>query len=461
MDLQGYVRAVRKSWWIIALACVVGINLGGAAAAITTPQYQSTVVFFVSTPSGSTGSALQADQFAQSRVTSYVGVLTSDRMAELIIRKLGSGESVAAVRASIGASADLNTVLLTATATTSSSDRSCSYATVIAKQFGVLVNELDNPGATAKPDVVLNVISGPTPAASPVAPRVKLDLAVGLVIGLVIGLLIAVARELFLSLTVRSQDVLRAAGESPVLATVPFDRRAKQEFVAVSGSPGALRAEAFRQLRTNLGFLDAAQPARVIVVTSAVAGEGKTTTAVNLALALASDGQRVLLLDADLRRPQVATSLRLPDEAGLSTVLLGAADLGEVVQSFGPDGLDVIGCGAVPPNPSELLGTPAMAAVLAVARQRYDQVVIDTPPLLPVTDAAVVALQSDGAVVVVRHGRTRRAQVETAVQSLAGVNARVLGTVLSMVPLGRGSAYEAYGFEPSETTERSSPTQTI
>lgn len=447
MDLQGYVRAVRKSWWIIALACVIGINLGGAAAAIATPQYRSTVVFFVSTPSSSTGSSLQADQFAQRRVSSYVGVLTSDRVAELVVQQSRTDESVSTVRASIGASADLNTVLLTATVTTNSSQRSQLYASVIANQFGGVVNELDGRGATDKPEVVFNVLSGPTAASSPVSPRVKLDLAVGFAAGLVLGLFLALARELVLSLTIRSQDVLRASAESPVLATVPFDKKAKHEPLAAAGSPGALRAEAFRQLRTNLSFIDVARPARMIVVTSASAGEGKTTTAVNLALAMASGGQRVLLLDADLRRPRVASSLKLPDEVGLTTVLSGAATIGDVVQPFGPDQLDVMGCGAVPPNPSELLGTPAMAGVLAAVRSEYDTVVIDTPPLLPVTDAAVVALQADGAVIVVRHGRTRRTQVESAVRSLQGVNARVLGAILSMVPLARGDTYDAYGFD--------------
>lgn len=449
MDLQTYVHAVRKSWWVVALACVLGLGLGAAAAALATPQYRSTVVFFVSTPTDAATSPFQADQFAQRRVNSYVGLLNSDRMAQLIVDGTGTDQSTTAVRGAIAATADLNTVLLTATVTTSSVDRSTRYATVIAQELGGLVDQLDNRGSATSPNVVLNVISGPTTGLAPVSPNTRLDLAIGLAAGLVLGVLAAVVRELLLGRTVRSPDALRSVAGVPVLGDVPFDKDAKRSAVAAAGTPSALRAESFRQLRTNLRFLDAADPVRSVVVTSSMSGEGKTTTAINLALAFASTGQRTLLVDADLRRPRVADYLSLPGTVGLSTVLVGQADLEDVVQSWGETGLQVLASGALPPNPSELLGTPRMAAVLGSLRDRYDVVVIDTPPLLPVTDAAVVARQVDGAVLAVRHGKTSRTQVDASARALQAVEARVLGTVLTMVPIRRNDEYASYGFEHS------------
>lgn len=444
MDLQSYLRAVRRSWWLIVLACVVGAGLGGAAAALATPQYRSSVVFFVSTPTDRTGTAFQADQFAQRRVNSYVGLLTSDELAQRVVAASGTDESVAAVRSAISASADLNTVLLTASVTTSSPERSVLYARTISEQLGGLVDNLDNKGATAVPNVVLNVISGPTGASDQVSPNIKLYLALGLALGFVVGIGLAVLRELRLDRTVRSQDTLRAVVAAPVLGAVPWDKATADSPVAVGVHAGSKRAEAFRQVRTALRFLDAANPVRVVAVTSAVADEGRTTTALNLALAFATGGARTLFVEADLRRPRAAAYLGLPATVGLSDVLVGEVELADVVHEWGDARLSVLVSGPVPPNPSELLGTPAMASLLATARERYDAVVVDTPPVLPVTDAAVVSVQVDGVVVVVRHGGTTRAQVASTGRVLRGVEARVLGAVLTAVPQRDMGAYDEY-----------------
>jgi capsular exopolysaccharide synthesis family protein len=202
-------------------------------------------------------------------------------------------------------------------------------------------------------------------------------------------------------------------------------------------------------VRTNLQFVDVDHPIKLIVVTSSIAAEGKSTTATNLAVVFAETGSRVLLIEADLRRPRVSDYLGLERAVGLTNVLAGQVSIDEVLQRWGTDGLTVLPCGSIPPNPSELLGSQNMVDLLTGLRQRFDTIIIDTPPLLPVTDAAVASVLADGVVVVVRYGRTNRAQLAAAVRSLESVDARVLGCVLNMQPAkqaeGRGR-YDGYGY---------------
>ena len=178
-------------------------------------------------------------------------------------------------------------------------------------------------------------------------------------------------------------------------------------------------------------------------------GEGKSTTAVNAALAMVSAGQRVLLVDGDLRRPQVHSMLNLEGSVGLTTALVGQSTLEEVIQTHAESGLHVLAAGRLPPNPAELLQSKAMVELLSRVRGMFDVVLIDTPPLLPVTDAAVIASQTDGAVVVVRFGKTTKDQLGSAVERLHAVDSAPLGIILNMVPTGRSGGYGyGYGYAP-------------
>jgi capsular exopolysaccharide synthesis family protein len=243
--------------------------------------------------------------------------------------------------------------------------------------------------------------------------------------------------------------MLRDVVGLPLLGSIQFDNSARKAPLIVGGQLRSLRAEAFRHVRTNLQFVDVDHPIKLFVVTSSIAAEGKSTTATNLAIVFAETGARVLLIEADLRRPRVSDYLGLERAVGLTNVLAGQVAIDEVLQKWGTDGLTVLPCGSIPPNPSELLGSQNMVDLLSVMRQRFDTIIIDTPPLLPVTDAAVASVLADGVVIVVRHGRTNRAQLAAAVRSLESVDARVLGCVLNMQPAkqteGRGR-YDGYGY---------------
>jgi len=445
VDLHGYVQAVRKYWWLVLLMTGLCVGASIVLTYTATPQYESSVTFFVSTSANADGTALQADQYAQRRVNSYVGLLTSEKLAQSVIDNAHLDMTVSQVTGSIAAAADLNTVLLTATVTNSSPERSLAIATAISTQFGQMVAQLDNHGSPENANVVLNVVSGPTLNPVPVSPRKTLNIGLGVLLGLALGLAAAILREV-LDNTVRSPQVLRTMSEAPVLGVIAADRGSRKSPLIVDNHARSVRAEAFRQLRTNLQFIDAARPVGVLVVTSSIANEGKSTTAINLAVSFSDSGRRVLLIEADLRRPRVAEYLGLEGAVGLTNVLVGQAAIDDVLQPWGRGGLTVLPSGTIPPNPSELMGSPLMAELIIQLRKSFDMIIIDTPPVLPVTDAAVASRLVDGVVVVVRYGKTTRNQVSTALRSLTAVDARVLGTVLTMSPVKGAEAYSAYGY---------------
>lgn len=444
LDLHGYLRALRRNWWLVLVATLLGTGCAILLVSQTTPRYQSSVTFFVST-SAESANAVQLDQYAQRRVNSYVELLSSDSLAQMIVDDTGVDLNAAQVAQKISASAQPETVILTATVTDSSPDRSLEIAQSIGRQFGVMVDQLENSGAAGAPKVKLNVTSGPSLNPEPVAPKSTMIIALGFVVGLTLGVVVAILREV-LDKSVRSTDDIRSITDAPVLGTIGFDRAAKKSPLIVDSNARSIRAEAVRQVRTNLQFIDATRPVAVFVVTSSMPDEGKTTTAVNLAIAFSDYGKRVLLIEGDLRRPRVADYLGIERSVGLTNVLVGQVGVEDALQRWGRGKLTVLPSGTLPPNPSELLGNPMMTELLTRLRRSFDIIIIDAPPLLPVTDAAVMSRLVDGAVVVARYGRTTRQQFAASLRSLKVVDARVLGTVLTCTPAKATTAYTGYAY---------------
>ncbi|MCV7151158.1 CpsD/CapB family tyrosine-protein kinase, partial [Mycolicibacterium pyrenivorans] len=235
--------------------------------------------------------------------------------------------------------------------------------------------------------------------------------------------------------------------------------RRKQPAIPFDRDNSAI-AEAFRKLRTNLQFLAVDNPPRVIIVTSSMPHEGKSTTAINIALALAEAEHNVVLVDGDMRRPTVHKYLDLVGQVGFSTVLSGQASLGESLQKTRFRGLTVLAAGAVPPNPSELLGSQAAKNLLTELRAKYDYVIVDSSPLLAVTDSAILAAGADGALMMVRFGYAKRDQLAHAIGNLKDVGAAVLGAVFTLTPTRGGSSYSySYGYygEEGARSTRSAP----
>jgi capsular exopolysaccharide synthesis family protein len=218
--------------------------------------------------------------------------------------------------------------------------------------------------------------------------------------------------------------------------------------------PMSMAAESCRTVRTNLMFAAAESPKKTMVVTSANPKDGKTTVATNIAIALAQSGQRVLLVDADLRRPRIHRAFKLDNQTGLTSTLVGERTLSQVTRDVGIDKLSVVTCGPLPPNPAELLHTKQFAKLLEEAAAQYDRVIFDSPPLRAVTDAAILAPQCGGALLVVRSRCTTRDALVAAIRSLRDVRANILGGVLNDAEPGRsGPGYGGGGYYQYYRTE--------
>jgi capsular exopolysaccharide synthesis family protein len=446
VDWREALRAVVRHWWLVVVATVVSVGIAGVLTATAEPQYRSSLTFFVSAPGQGVTESYQGGLFSQQRVKSYAALLNGDRLAAAIASSPRIDLPASAIRSKISGRVVPDSVLLEVTVTDTDPRRARAIASELARDFVALVEDLETPPGARTPAATVAVVSGPSLNLTPVSPQPVRNLGVGLVLGLLLGVAAALTRSA-LDVTISSADQLRQLTGMPVLSNIPLEAAAKGSPLIMSEDPQSTFAEAVRHLRTNLRYVDVDHELRVMVITSSVESEGKSTTAVNLALAFARAGQRVLLIEADLRRPKISNYLGIEGAVGLSNVLAGLAEYEDVVQPWGQHEFWVLPGGFVPPNPSELLGSRQMADLVARVRNQFDIVLIDAPPLLPVTDAAVVAKLADGAVLVVRHGRTSRARITAAVTSLHTIDVRILGTVLTMTPVGRrGAYYYAYRY---------------
>jgi polysaccharide biosynthesis transport protein len=446
MDLRDYGRILRKRWLLILLCMLLG---GGAAVGISqlqTPIYEAQTQLFVSAQSASDtlADAAQGGIFTQQRVKSYAQIVTSPEVLQPVINRLGLSETPDQLADQISASAPLDTVLINVAVDDTSRQRAKDIANAVSQQFTEQVLTLETPVGGGTSPVKVTVVKQADLPTEPVSPRTKVNLALGLLLGLALGIAVAVFRETLDTTIKRIDDLQRITGAG-ALGMIAFDSDASKHPLITAIDPASTRSESFRTLRTNLQFVDIDRPPRTVVITSAVAGEGKSTTACNLAITLAQAGIRVVLVESDLRRPKIAEYLGVEGSVGLTSVLIGRAGLDDALQTWGRCGLAVLASGPIPPNPSELLGSGHMVALLRQLQQRFDVVIIDAPPLLPVTDAAVLSRICDGAVLVVRYGKTRREQLERTAQALRTVDARILGTVMNMAPTKGPDAY-AYGY---------------
>ena len=417
------------------------------------PSYTTNMQFFVSTSnSDSTSDTFQGSQFAQERVASYAGALTGKELAARVVQRLKLDMAPEELAGKITASSVTGTVLLDVTVTDTSASRAEAIADALTIEFPEFVADLENPRGTADSPVSITLTDRPGAAFAPSPTPPVRNAIFGGVLGLLAGAALSVVRVL-LDRSVKEQDDAEELAGAPVMGVVFRDAAlAKRHTI---DRVEARTAEDYRQLRTNLQFLDVDNPPKVIMVTSSVPAEGKTTTVVNLAIALADAGRRVTVVEADLRRPRVTEYFELVDGVGLTNVLAGTAALEDVLQEFGDKGLRVLAAGPTPPNPSELLGSSQMAGLLDKLRADNDYVLVDAAPLLPVADARGLAAHTDGVLLAVRHSSTRMEQLAATAAAVERVGARTLGVVLTMVPhTGELASAHAHGYAYNYSAKR-------
>ena len=459
MDLMSYARILRRRWRLL-VAIVLAAVAAAALFTILSPRtYQSSAQFFVSTSSGDAVNNAQlasGGTFTQQRVKSYLQLLKTPKALDAAAQRLDGAVSANELAAKVTGAVPPDSVLLDVVVTDASPERAKDMADAIAATFPDVVEDLERVDSNATSPVKLTVVKGATLQTVPVSPRPSRNLVLGVILGLILGAGLAVLREL-LDTKVRTKEDIESLTEATILGGIPFDADAEKHPLIVQAGPLAGRAEAFRSVRTNLRFVDLDHHPRTFVVTSSIAGEGKSSTSANLALALAESGVNVCVIEGDLRRPRLLDYLGLPGSVGLTDILIGRYQVDDVLQDFGRLSLAILGAGPTPPNPSELLGSSAMSDLLAELRSRFDFVLIDAPPLLPVTDAAVLSTLTDGAILVTGSGLVTRDQLDHALENLENVNGKLLGIVLNRVPKSRTGGYYDYRYEykPERTNQRS------
>jgi capsular exopolysaccharide synthesis family protein len=215
-------------------------------------------------------------------------------------------------------------------------------------------------------------------------------------------------------------------------------------------NPKSPISESYRMLRTGVEYAGVDDPVDLLMVTSCRAGEGKSTTSANMAVTFAQAGQKVLLIDADMRKPSQHHIFALSNRAGLTGVLQNRSTLEQGVQDSGVDNLDVLTAGPTPPNPSEMLGSRAMTALLELAKEQYDRVIIDTPPIMAVTDAHIMAGKCDGVVLVIDSGKVKSSMASRAKEALENAGSRMIGVVLNNVDRDANGGYYYYYYGSEE-----------
>jgi capsular exopolysaccharide synthesis family protein len=444
VDLGHLVTVARRRWWVMVLAALLGCAGGFALSAASTPQYNSTVTVFFSLSRGGTLSVVaEGSQYVQDLVPSYARVARMPIVLDPVISRMGVDQTSSELAKRVTVDNEPSSVVTTITVTDSSAQRAADTANAVADELTRAVATL-SPVDQRAGSIVLTTLQRAVPASDPTSPNLSVNLPVGLVAGLVLGFAAIVVLELIVSSPVNRREAVHRITSAPVLATVSADSRFRQRPLSISTHPRLARSEEYRILQTNLQIL---LPASLcVVVTSALPSEGKTSTAVNLAIGLSHASRRVLLVDAHFRSPAVAGLLGIAPEVGLTSVLSGQTDRKAAVhtwttQLWGDTRLDVIPAGRLQNQTSAiessgLLDSRAMADLMATWRTEYDAIVIDSAPVLTAVDGISLAAHADGAVLVVDSRRTRERHVAESIARLELAGATTLGVVLNRLDSG-------------------------
>lgn len=432
--------ALRRRWRVLVACVALGLAASTTVTLLMEPSYRASAQLFVavagSATDGEAGSLNDGSVFTADRAMSYPGVVTSPRVLRPVVDELQLEMTVPELAERVSAQVPPNTVLIEVYADDPSADRAARIANAVSRNVIAVAEDLDRlPDGTSA--VRVNLTREAVAPTTPRSPVPLVNLAFGLAMGLVAGVGGALLRDSLDSTVATGTQVHELTGLW-ALAEVPEVPALDRASELRRGEAGDVAwAEAYRTLCANLGYRSTGDPPRVVLVTSPAQGEGRSLTAASLASALARSHRRTVLVDADLRRPSVASAFGLEPEAGLSTVVSGQARLADVIQRA--RGFDVVTSGPVPPNPSEMLESDAFRGLVTRLREDYEAVVIDSSPLT-VTDPAVVSSAADAVLLVCRCHRTEGRDLLAALASLRAVEARSVGVVLTGVALETASS---------------------
>jgi len=448
MDLRHLSVILWKRRGLITAAILLCTAASIGASLASTPVYQASAKLLVvakSDQSGGVNSAYEGALLSQQLVKSFAQVLESRRTADAALRLQQLPLTPSQVQAKVHAQPLVDTLLIDLSVDDTDPARAQILANNVARGFIQEVVPTLESGSALKVSLVEPALR----PRAPVSPRTTMNTTIGILLGILVGIGFALLAEQ-LDTSIRNPEALEAAIGIPILGAIPIFDATKQT-LPVSRRPRSSEAEAFRKLRTNFAFMSVDRDGICCVVTSPMASEGKSTITTNLALALAHAGQRVIIVEADLRKPSLHKIFGLEQRVGTTTVLLGQANASEALQTWGGESVAVLTSGQLPPNPSELLGSHQMAELVIQLRKQSDVVLLDCPPLLPVTDPMVASQFADGVLLIARSNSTTRDQIQAARATCERVGARLFGAVLNAATVAEGDQPLYYGYYGERT----------
>jgi capsular exopolysaccharide synthesis family protein len=442
MEIRDYLRVLRKRAWLVIVAGLLCPAAALVASLATAPVYQGSAKLFVAAktePGSGIGTVYEGTLLSQQLVKSFASVLESRAVAEAALGLDPQPLTARQLQAKVHAEPVTDTLLIDLSVEDTDPSRAKRLTNGVARAFIDSVPRLQGGSA-----VRVSLVEPALTPSEPVRPRTRLNIALGLLLGLIIGVGLAFLREA-LDRSIKTPEELETATGAPVVGTVPSFKASKDP-IPVADKPRTAAAESFRKLRTNFAFLGVDRLGLCCAITSPLPAEGKSTVTANLAIALAQAGQRVAVIDADLRKPSIHKLFGLNQRIGTTTILLDHADVHDAIQHLDRDLPDVLVAGQLPPNPSALLGSRRMQELVGELRAAYEVILIDCPPILPVTDPMVVSQFTDGILLVSRAGSTTRDQAQAAKDTCVKAGAKILGSVLNASSVMEGSqpAYYAY-----------------
>ncbi|WP_010248023.1 polysaccharide biosynthesis tyrosine autokinase [Acetivibrio cellulolyticus] len=451
IDIREIIFVILKKWYLIAICFIIAV---GSSFAITQyyikPVYKAQTTLFLGKESGKLASLSFADiQVNNQLVTDYRELLKSDLVAESIKQKLGVNAN------KFKGSVNVETVKDSRIFSISYEDTDPELAANVVNELALVIKQMASDIIEVKNVKVIDTAKIPE---SPVSPSKKKNVGLAGVLGIALGAALIYILEMMDYTFKKPEEVEKQLGLNLIGVVPKFEggKRGKQKKkdqkqleqdylknLVTKNDPKAPASEAFREIRTNLHYISVDKELKTIVVTSPSLGDGKTVTAVNMAVALAKSGKKVLVIDTDLRKPKVHLYFGIKNNEGITNMLTEDKESKKVKPATvdGIPNLNIISSGPIPPNPAEILSSNRMNQLLEQLKSEYDLIIIDTPPVGQVTDAAILAGIADGTVLVCASSQTRIDMAKRAKKALDSVNSNIVGAVLTKIDTGRASYY--------------------
>ncbi|MBE0449167.1 MAG: polysaccharide biosynthesis tyrosine autokinase, partial [Actinobacteria bacterium] len=440
IELLEYVRIIAKRKSLILAGILICLVLAMVVTFKVTPVYEASAKLLVSqrqvvSADQSLGESYQAVLMSEKLAKTFSEMLEGRVAAEAVIKKLDLPITTVALVKRIEAEPIRETQLIKLSIKDTDPKRARLIANTLGEVFSKMVKDIEP--ASPKPSTYVQVVEPAVEPVDPISPKLVLNAIIALLVGLILSIGLAFLLER-LDTSVKSADEVEKLTGMVSLGSIPLTNNKRA--VIDNGNNHAV-SEAYRSLRTNIQYLNFDNLVKVIVLTSPGLKEGKTTLSANLALILAKAGHGVLVIDCDLRRSRIHEVFGLPNDAGLASVLSGRSDIANTIRKGSVNGLNILTSGIAPPNPAELLGSKHMEEILKSAKEKFDYVILDSPPVLAVTDAAVLASKADGVLLASTFGRTNKQALAASQAALEKIGVRVLGFVINGIKPGGSYNY--------------------